>query len=320
MAMEKGQPMTSEQQEKWELKKINAAERVTELNAEFNKNLADRILAAFPEGVDVHCPHGAAKQEEGRKSAHYYTGLNAVVLATEMKEQKFYYPTFIDSRSIDNMQKQELKVSRKKGSRGIKLHSAVQNKAGETILDTRTVYNLYQLQGENAPQEEYLNSPREDFAFEKTVEKVIGRIRDAREANEHLDIVTACYDARKEALELRKERDGARQERIASIKGADLSHKPKSLAECLRQECRKSMEAHKEGYNAFVIEAAKRIMVDYPKTKWQDLAKAIQEVAPVAAYDGGKRTYANFVKNALHKDKSFQQTMKNAKEKQGAVR
>lgn len=201
--------LSPEQQEKWEEKKQYAAERVEKLNAELNGNLADRIKAAFQDGVDLHCPHGLpVAQEDGKKFPHYYTGLNAVLLATEMKEQKFYYPTFVDSRSIDAMQKNSLQISRKKGSRGIQIHTAVRNKAGETLLDTRTVYNLYQLQGKDAPKEEYVNSPREDFAFEKTVEHTVERIQAAEKANQPMDIVAICYDARKAALEQRKERDG----------------------------------------------------------------------------------------------------------------
>ena len=317
--MEK-QALSPAEQEKWEEWKLHAAERVEKLNAELKETLADRIMTAFSEGVDMHCPHGlAATQEDGKKFPHYYTGLNAVLLATEMKEQKFYYPTFVDSRSIDKMQKASLQVSRKKGSRGIRIHTALRSKAGETLLDTRTVYNVYQLQGKDAPQEEHLNSPREDFLFEKTVEQTLAQIQEAQKAHQPVDIVGICYDARKEAMEERKERDGVRQERLEAIKDTDLSQKPKSLAEFLRQECRKSMEAHKEGYHAFVLDGAKNIMRMRPQTKWADMAKAIHEVAPVAAYDGAKRTYANFVKNALKNDKQFQQEMQNAKG-QGAAR
>ena len=309
------QALSPDQQEKWEAKKLHAAERVEKLNAELNENLAGRIMAAFQDGVDMHCPHGLPiEQEDGKKFPHYYTGLNAVLLATEMKEQKFYYPTFVDNRSIEAMQKDSLQVSRKRWSRGIRIHTAVRNKAGETLLDTRTVYNVYQLQGKDAPKEEYLNSPREDFAFEKTVEQTMERIQAAEKANQSVDIVTICYDARKEALAQRKERDGLRQKRLEAIKTADLSQKPKSLTELLRQECRKSIDAHKEGYQAFVLDGAKQILREHPQTKWTNLAKAIQEIAPVAAYDGTKRTYANFVKNALENDKHFQQEMQGVKE------
>ena len=90
------QALSTDQQEKWEEKKLRAAERVEKLNAELNNGLAERIMAAFRDGVDMYCPHGLpVEQETGKKFPHYYTGLNAVLLATEMKEQKFYYPTFV---------------------------------------------------------------------------------------------------------------------------------------------------------------------------------------------------------------------------------
>ena len=316
------QALSPEQQEKWEEKKQYAAERVEKLNAELNGNLADRIMAAFQDGVDLHCPHGLpVAQEDGKKFPHYYTGLNAVLLATEMKEQEFYYPTFVDSRSIDAMQKDSLQVSRKKGSRGIQIHTAVRNNAGETLLDTRTVYNVFQLRGKDAPKEEFFNSTREDFMFEKTVELTMERIREMQKANQPVDIVAICYDARKEAMEARKERDGIRRERLEAIKKADLSQKPKSLAEFLRQACRKSMEAHPQDYHYFLQDGVKSVLLEHPQTKWPNLAKVIHEVAPLAAYDGDKRSYADSIKNVLKGDRKFQQELQSAKEKaQGTVR
>ena len=77
------QSLSKDQQEKWEEKKLRAAERVEKLNAELNENLAGRIMAAFQDGVDMHCPHGLPiAQEDGKKFPNYYTGLNAVLLAT----------------------------------------------------------------------------------------------------------------------------------------------------------------------------------------------------------------------------------------------
>lgn len=316
------QSLTKDQQEKWEEKKLRAAERVEKLNAELNENLAGRIMAAFQDGVDMHCPHGLpVAQEDGKKFPHYYTGLNAVLLATEMKEQKFYYPTFVDSRSIDAMQKDSLQVSRKCGSRGIRIHTAVRNKAGKTLLDTRTVYNVFQLRGKDAPKEEFFNSTREDFTFEKTVELTMERIREMQKAHQPVDIVAICYDAHKEALEQRKERDGVRRERLEAIKRVNLSQKPKSLADFLRQACRKSMEAHPQDYHYFLQDGVKSILLEHPQTKWSNLAKAIHEVAPLAVYDGDKRIYADSIKNVLKGDRKFQQDLKCAKEQaQGAVR
>ena len=65
------QSLTKDQQEKWEEKKLRAAERVEKLNAELNENLAGRIMAAFQDGVDMHCPHGLpVAQEDGKKLLH----------------------------------------------------------------------------------------------------------------------------------------------------------------------------------------------------------------------------------------------------------
>ena len=307
------QSLTKDQQEKWEEKKLRAAERVEKLNAELNENLAGRIMAAFQDGVDMHCPHGLpVAQEDGKKFPHYDTGLNAVLLATEMKEQKFYYPTFVDSRSIDAMQKDSHDVFRKKGTQGIRIHSAVRNKEGETLLDTRTVYNIYQLRGKDVPKEEYCNSTREDFTFEKTVEYTMERIQEAQKSSQPIDIVAICYDARKDAFEDRKERDGMRKERLDAIKTADLSRRPRNLSEALRQACRKSIEAHRGEYHTFVRDGVKSVLLEHPQTKWSNMAEAIHEVAPLASYDGGNRVYADSIKELLQSDRKFKEDWRDA--------
>ena len=85
--------------------------------------------------------------------------------------------------------------------------------------------------------------------------------------------------------------------------GVDLNAKPKTNAEKLQQFCKKSMDAHGEGYKGYMVDGVKRFLLATPNVKLEQMTKLIDAVAPAAVYD---KQYTEKLKSSIRNDKEFQ--------------
>ena len=110
-----------------------------------------------------------------------------------------------------------------------------------------------------------------------------------------------------EEIKRQKEYDA----RLNAIRDVDLSVKPQTNAERLRFFCKKSLEAHGEGYEDYVAEGVKSFLLTTPSVKLEQMTKLIDAVAPVVAFDSEKYHYSEFLKDTIRQDKQFRKQLAN---------
>jgi len=94
--------------------------------------------------------------------------------------------------------------------------------------------------------------------------------------------------------------------RFNAIQNVDLNATLKTNAGKLQQFCKRSLQAHGEGYKDYVVDGVKMFLLTFPSAKLERMGNVIDAVAPEAVYNTEWSKFSDSVKSAIEQDVKFQ--------------
>jgi len=268
-------------EEKAELAKIEAAERVADFKQQYDSMSKEDLFHMLELAKGKHCPY--LVKNDG--NVEYFSGLNAIILTGHGQPCPEFYEVIGKGGLI--------------GEGGFEILDNDESDVKMVRLGDETIQT----------------NPREDFKFEKMLDEVSTQVKNAY-YDDKIEFYKIVEEAELNALTILYEADAEKQKRIDAIKNVDLSAKPKTNAEKFRQFCKKSLQTHgeKEKYYG-VTDGVKLFLLTTPNVKLEQMTKLIDYVAPDAVYNLQGNKFSDIVKDAVREDKVFRDRLKIARAK-----